>query len=765
MVLLYSISIFTAAFLLFLVQPMIGKMFLPWVGGSSATWNTCMFFFQALLMAGYAFTHFASNKFGIKKHGLLQFALMATAIAFLPMTYAGGINVPENPSFWLIWQLLITCGLPFFMVAGISPLIQIWFARTGHPHAANPYFLYSSSNAGSLAALIAYPTIVEPYFSLQHQARIWMIGYIFLIILMAMCFRLTNKKNTDEPDKAATKDSPAPDRKTIIKWVITAALPSSLLLAVTQYMTTDLVPMPLFWVIPLMIYLLTFIIAFSDSISPSAHTAGKIAVFNILAFISFYLFVEITFFWFSVAVHLLTLFCVSLFCHRSLAETKPAVEHLTGFYLWLSIGGVLGGLFNSQLATIMFADYIEYPILIALSCLLIDRFHDKGNDRPVIGALPMLAAGLYVFCTIIFISTLNIPSLLFGFAAYAGYDISSNGLRSAIFFLADYNNWIRPLLFILASVAPMAIIGRAYRVRIFPMVAVVLSLLFIWNVAQHTIVSRQRNFFGVKKVFFVSESNIRYLAHGSTIHGKQSYQEGLREEPLTYYHQRGPLGDIFALPITAKKDLKVAVIGLGIGSTAAYARKGSQFTFFEIDPQIVNIAQNLNFFSYLNDKKEHCRVVIGDGRLKIQQEPEHSFDIILLDAFSSDAVPVHLLTVEAMQIYLSKLAENGIIAVHVSNRYLDLRLNLNALARHHGLQMLYINDNAFDPSDSANFERSQAEYALFTKDMKAVNYLRHISSDEWAPVVASGSSEIERFNTFIAWTDNHSSIFPLFKRH
>lgn len=302
---------------------MIGKMFLPWVGGSSATWNTCMFFFQALLLAGYGYTHLSLGRLGVKKQSFLQFPLMLLALLFLPFIYGNAMPVPEDPAFWLITQLFKTIGLPFFVIASIAPLLQIWFANTGHARAASPFFLYAASNTGSLFALLAYPTLIEPSFDLAGQARIWTAGFILLIILMAACFSLVKKAEViAQTDKSTDSDVPPPAARTILFWVAAALLPSSLLLAVTQYVTTDLVPVPMFWVIPLMIYLVTFIVAFSEKLAPRALTYSKISLLVILSFLSLYPFVEITYFWFSVMVHLFTLFCVAMFCHCAIAETN-----------------------------------------------------------------------------------------------------------------------------------------------------------------------------------------------------------------------------------------------------------------------------------------------------------------------------------------------------------------------------------------------------------------------------------------------------------
>jgi len=761
LVYLYSGCIFLSAFLLFMVQPMVGKMFLPWVGGSSAAWNTCMFFFQALLLAGYGYTHLSISRLGVKKQSYLQLPLMLLALLFLPFVYSNSGSVPEDPSTWLIAQLFKTIGMPFFIVSGISPLLQVWFANTMHQRATNPFFLYAASNTGSLFALIAYPTMIEPTLDLAGQAKLWTAGYVLLMILMAACFAVVKMtEQFEQPIANTDKEAPAPTARIIAFWVLTAFVPSSMLLAVTQYVTTDLVPVPMFWIIPLMIYLITYIIAFSEKLAPRATTFSNISLLVILSFLSLYLFVEINYFWFSVFVHLCTLFCVAMFCHTAIAENKPPVKHLTAFYLWISFGGVLGGFFNSLLAPLIFSDYLEYPLLIVLSCIVIDHYNLQRPDLDakviVKTPLPRIVSafvGLYVFAAIIYISNLNLPEQLFHLSTYFGYDITAPGLKVFLEFLARNHGAIRQSSFALAAIIPAFILMKRYRVAFAPIVAVVLGLIFVYNIGQHKIIRRYRNFFGVKKVFFDTEANLRYLAHGSTVHGKQSFVDALRQEPLTYYHRRGPLGDIFALPMFAKDNLKVAIIGLGIGSMAAYSRTGNEFVFYELDPQVAEIAQNTGIFSYLKDFSDNCRVEIGDGRLKIMQAAPQYYDIIVIDAFSSDAVPIHLLTVEAMKTYLDKLKDSGIIAVHISNRYLNLQPNLQALAKVHNLHQTFIADNYFDHNESANYERSPAEYAIFTRDQGIVKYLANVSGDVWAPISA--------WPDFRPWTDSHSSIFPL----
>ncbi|MBU1107796.1 MAG: fused MFS/spermidine synthase [Candidatus Riflebacteria bacterium] len=740
---------------------MIGKMFLPWVGGSSAAWNTCMFFFQALLLAGYSYTHLSISRLGVKRQSYLQLPLMLLALFFLPFVYSNSAAIPDDPSTWLLVQLFKTIGLPFFIVSGIAPLLQVWFANTMHKRATNPFFLYAASNTGSLGALLVYPTLIEPSFDLAGQAQLWTAGYVLLMVLMAVCFSAVKKTElSDQPVEVASADSPTPTTRTIAFWVAAAFVPSSMLLAVTQYLTTDLVPVPMFWIIPLMIYLTTYIFAFSEKLAPRAASFSKLSLLVILSFMSFYLFVEITYFWFSLLIHLFTLFSVAMFCHTAIAESKPAVKHLTTFYLWISFGGVLGGFFNSLLAPVLFSDYFEYPILIVLSCLLIDRFNrnQPQQESELQPKTPLPAAvsavtGLYIFAAIIFISNLNLPEQIFHLATYFGYNNTAPGLKELLEFIGSNHGAIRQAAFALAAIIPAFILMKRYRVAFAPVVAVVLILIFVYNIGQHKIIRRYRNFFGVKKIFFDTENNLRYLAHGSTVHGKQSFVEGWRNEPLTYYHRRGPLGDIFSLPAFARNDLKVGIIGLGIGSMAAYSKPGNEFVFYELDPQVVDIAQKTGIFSYLKEFASNCKIQIGDGRLKIMQAAEQYFDIIVIDAFSSDAVPIHLLTVEAMKIYLSKLKDGGIIVVHVSNRYLNLQPNLQALARSYNLQQTFIADSNFDPNDSVNYERSPAEFAIFAKDAGIVNYLANISDNAWAP--------IDAYPNFKAWTDSHSSIFPL----
>lgn len=731
-----------------------GKIFLPLVGGSSSAWNNCMFFFQAMLMAGYLFTHFSATRFGVKKQLFIQFPLMLAVFIFLPFSVNYTGDIPANPSFWLIGRLFLIAGLPFFAVSAVSPLLQLWFAQTSHKYAKNPFFLFAAANAGSLIALAAYPAFFEPEFNLEKQAQLWSWGFAILFVLVFLCGIIACRSDSEDVIKKACGTQPG--FKDIFKWVLFAFVPSSLMLAVTQYITTDLMPMPLFWVIPLMIYLLSFIFSFSHRFSFSSATLRKLSLTAIISFLSFHLFVDVNNFWLGVVVHLLILLLVSWYCHRYIYETRPERGHLTIFYAWVSFGGVLGGLFNSMIAPIIFNEFVEYPIMLVLVCYLADKYgKDQSDNRPAISNRVSAITGIYIFGMLFFISIVNFVEVYYNLAVYFGFDGQYSFVERGVYFIDNHTTLIRQILFITLALMPALIMRLKYRVRFAPMVAIALILLFGWKVSRFTIIHRERNFFGVKKVFCEIDQSIRYLAHGSTIHGKQSYQESWIIEPLSYYHRRGPLGDIFDLPVTAKENVNAAIIGLGIGSMAAYSRPGDNFVFFEIDPQIVEIAYNDNIFIYMKHFGDNCRVIVGDGRLKLAEQPEGHFDLIVVDAFSSDSIPLHLLTVEAMELYFNKLNDYGVVAVHVSNRYIDFKPHLKAIARQKNLKFAFISDQDFDRNHPPNFWRRPSEYAVFTKDQGVINYLTRISQGEW-------QTELDDCD-YKAWTDNHSAIFPLIR--
>jgi hypothetical protein len=645
---LFSLTLFLSAFLLFLVQPMVGKMVLPLLGGTPAVWNTCMVFFQAALLAGYAYAHAGPLWLGLRAHAALHLGLLALALLMLPLALPPGLDPPRqsSPVLWLLGLLLLTTGLPFFLAAASGPLLQRWFASTRHLSAADPYFLYGASNLGSLLALLAYPALVEPNWPLPEQGLLWALGYASLVVLTCVCAlcACTVPPSLARPSPAvAPVEGEAPTTGRKARWVLMAFLPSSLMLSVTTYLTTDIAPIPLLWVVPLGLYLLTFILVFAPRqlLSPRAFRRGLpvAVVLVLLALLS-----EATEpLWLLLGVHLLGLFVVAMACHGELARDRPPAAHLTGFYLWLSVGGVLGGAFNVLLAPLLFPGVAEYPLALVLTCLALARPGARVARADV--ALPV-ALGLLTVALVLFGRVLVFPAASAHVEAMMRF-----GVMFALPVLVCYTFAGRPVRFGLG-------------------VGAVLVAGLLAPSVHGTIIHQERSFFGVHRVAVDPTGTFRVLVHGNTVHGRERINRTGPAEPLAYYHREGPAGRVFAAFAKRRPAGRVALVGLGAGALAAHGRSGQEFTFYEIDPAVIHIART--YFSFLREAQADCTVVAGDARLTLADAPEGYYDLLVLDAFTSDAIPTHLLTREALALYLSRLKKDGVLCFHISNRYLRL---------------------------------------------------------------------------------------------
>ncbi|HEX2095170.1 MAG TPA: fused MFS/spermidine synthase [Longimicrobiaceae bacterium] len=653
----YTTAVFLSAFLLFLVQPMFGRMVLPLLGGTPAVWNTCMLFFQAALLGGYLYAHLTSRRWGVRRQAALHLALLAAAALALPVSVAGAApGGAEAPIPWLLLLMAGTVGPPFLVLSGTGPILQRWFAHSGHPRAANPYPLYAASNLGSMLALLAYPLWLEPRLRLAGQSAAWTLGYGALVLLLAGCAAWVWRGALPAAAPGAAEEAAAPPtaRERAV-WTGLAFVPSSLLLGVTTYITTDLTPAPLLWVLPLALYLLSFTLVFARR-PPLPHAWMVAAQPSLLVVVALMLlgdFVRRA--GVAIPLHLLGLFATALVCHGELARRRPAAAHLTDFYLWIAVGGVLGGVFNVLLAPVLFPDLWEYPLVLALASLA--RPWPEGRMRPVQHAGAALGAAALALALL----ALDAQRDSMPFPAYLAVGGALVSLISLG--LGGTPPWLA------ACIGAVLAVNTALERR------------------QEGILLADRGFFGHFKVMHREGRNggFHVLQHGSTLHGAQSLDPVRRREPLTYYIRFGPLGRVFAALSAPPGERRVAVVGLGTGTTAAYGHPGEAWTFYEIDPGIERVARRSGLFTYLRDTRAEVRVVLGDARLSLARERDRRYDLIVLDAFSSDAIPVHLLTREALGVYLSRLAPGGIIAVHISNRYLDLESVVGALARERGL--------------------------------------------------------------------------------
>lgn len=721
---LFGVTIFVSSALLFSIQPMIARMLLPLLGGTPAVWNTCMLFFQAVLLCGYAYALLVS-RWPLKRQLVAQLAVLCLAFISLPIglssSWANSVPPTEDPSVWLLLCLAASVGLPFFIISSNSPLLQKWFSRTATDSAKDPYFLYSASNAGSLLALLAYPVLLEPFFTLRMQSRIWTVAYAALVLLVALhC--LTLFRNTEQK-KSETETALPVENLTVrrrLRWLLLAFAPSSLMLGVTNYITTDIASVPLLWIIPLALYLLTMVFAFSRKRFFPARLGDLIIPGATVILLLLYLADS------SgsgsrvlVLLHLAYFFFAALMCHTQLAEDRPGPQHLAQFYVWLSLGGVLGGIFNAIVAPLVFRAVVEYPLAILLSCLLLPGLKAGPTglkERRLDFALPALI-GIFTLALGWFAADL-VPAKM-----------NASVVIVALPLFVTYPFRRRPLRFSLS------------------LAAVIVAATSVTGIGRTTL-HADRNFFGVLRV--LNERDLHSFLHGSTVHGRQITTPGRRCEPISYYHREGPLGRIFTQFQNSTTTGSVGIIGLGTGATISYARPTERWTFYEINPAVVSIAKSPTYFTYLSEcAAAPVAMVLGDARLKLHDAPDQSYNLLVLDAFSSDSIPVHLMTQQALDLYLSKLAPGGMLVLHISNRNLDLTEVVADLAQSRNLIALSLLDltppqpDGKDPSHWVVLTRNTADYGALANDPAAKR------------MVSDGYDDV--------WTDDFSNILSVFK--
>lgn len=754
MLFLFAAAIFTAASLLFIVQPMIGKALLPLLGGSSAVWNTCMVFFQGVLLLGYLYSHVATKYLSVKLQALLHVGLLVVALV-LPLQVEIGVPDPAehaglanlystSPALWVVYMLAITVGVPFFVVSTSGPLLQKWFSRTDHKQANDPYFLYAASNAGSAVGLLSYPFVVEPWLILQDQSRLWTGGFVVMFVMFVACIAVMIRRR--RPESPETQETTAPGEAPLAwsrrgRWVLLAFVPSSLLLGATQTITTDVAAIPLLWVIPLLLYLVSFMVVFAKTIKVSATTYGAwlmpaavVSCAMMLASIREPMPVV-------VVVHLTVLTLAALMCHRLLAEDRPSTAHLTEFYLMMSLGGVLGGAFNSLVAPMVFDRLLEYSLVLGFVLLL--RPQVRASLRSIPAWLIALGAG--------------------GLVALLAWQIEARyGLR------LDFGLWEKRALVALPPIAVVLLASAARR----PLAAGLAVLVAVGSTQfvglQGKVLHTARTFFGVHRVVLRADGHWRAIVHGTTTHGlqvipKDENEQALRFLSTAYFHPSGPLGEVFRSFSSRNVPVKVAIAGLGAGSIAGYSlprddgfRPIKMLRFFEIDPEVIRIATNPAYFTYLSDASTDIAVAQGDGRLAIAASQEGPFDLIILDAFTSDAIPVHLITLDAVKkAYLPQLAPGGLIVFNVSNRHLNVAPVLGAIAKEAGLSAVHKLD-LVDPKTDLNYKlgKQSSGWVVLAR-----------SRDDLAPMTkaASGWHVLEPKPGIRAWTDEYSNILSVLR--
>jgi hypothetical protein len=733
MLVLFTFTIFLGALLLFWVQPMAGRMLLPLLGGVPAVWNTAMVFYQATLLAGYAYAHFATKQLGVRRQAALHLPLLLLPLLALPIAIPHGWTPPttHNPIPWLLTVLAVMVGLPFFIVSATSPLLQRWFSASGHRDAHDPYFLYAASNCGSLLALISYPVLVEPHLRLSQQSRYWAIGYIALLALTAGCGIWTwctarNPVAEVEPAPKTAVEQLTTQRR--LRWVLLAFVPCSLMLSVTTYITSEVVPIPLMWVIPLGIYLLTFILVFARrQLIPHRWIVWALpfAVVILLTMLGRMTLKGNSFEslpW-PIAVHFAGLFIVAMFCHGELARDRPSVAHLTEFFLWISAGGVLGGIFNALLAPLIFPTVIEYPVTLLLACLLMPQRSTgktSGSGRQLDFLLPV-CLGLFTAGLIYVVEHAQISP--------PNFALTLECVPPAVLCIF----FRRPLRFALGALAILLATTLALRPEFRNMLVA-------------------RTFFGIYKVEVDPRaSSVHVFRHGTAMHGMQSLEPNMRRVPLLFFSKAGPLGEVIG---TLPEDLKqhVGVIGLGAGTLACYANAGEHWIFYEIDPEVERIASNPKYFTFLHDSPADTKVVLGDGRLSLQAAADGQFGLMVLDAYTSDTIPLHLVTREAIALYLRKLAPNGAMAFHITNRHLDLEPVLATLAQDAGVYSLCWIDNNVSAEEFNRTGKTASWWLVMTRNGPWLNLLAR--DTRWRPPQPQNGVGL--------WTDDYVSVFSVF---
>ena len=735
---LTAFTLFMSAFLLFSLQPFFAKMVLPRLGGTPAVWSIAMVFFQTVLLAGYGYAHVLSRYLSLRVAVMVHLAVLLIALVALPIAIPESWQRPpaDGEALWLIGLFTVSVGLPFFAVSANGPLLQAWFARTGHVHAKDPYFLYGASNIGSFASLILYVIMIEPLFDLEHQSALWTGGFVVLGVLIAACgfFAARSAAGAIVADDAehikseAALSAPAVTWTTRIIWVAYAFLPSALLVAVTAHVSTDIAAAPFLWIVPLALFLLTFVIVFQKKPLLSAPVVERVLpdVLIPTIYFTFYpLFLPMAA---NLTLQFGAYFLIAMHCHGLLAARRPAASHLTEFYFAMSIGGVLGGLFAGLLAMKLFSWNAEYPLLLLLTLATIARL--RGSSLSKMGA-HTAAMAIAVVAILVLVQSTGIGPLY----ANEGSLAVVNGM---VFLAAIYGLFRAPLA-----------------------VPALCAVIFANNIIKFHYYQNYlsaRSFFGVVRVIDFKEAGIRNFLHGTTLHGAMRLKDidlPGAPLPLTYYTADGGL-NLALKAVRHNRGGKIGstgVVGVGAGSLACQMQPGEKLEMFEIDPLVISIATNPKQFRFLSECAKNAKITIGDGRLALKDSLDASYDVLILDAFSSDSIPVHMMTTDAIELFMRKLTPGGLLVMHISNRHMDLESVVGANAKRLGLSAVSghfkpVNNaetmNIATPSIVAVVARNEADFGALLDDKR------------WQKAEDHGVTP---------WTDGYSNILAAIWRH
>lgn len=698
----FAAAAFAGSMLLFLVEPLVGRMLLPRAGGAPAVWLACMLFFQVVLLAGYVYVHVVAARLARPAQLVLHGGVAAASLLALPIALPAGWAPPPGafPVPSILGRLLLTVGLPFFLLSTTAPLVQRWFAATPHPAAADPYFLYAASNLGSFAGLLAYPFLLEPLLGVRAQGRVWAAAYVAFLAILAVCGWTARAGGAPEPRPSSALELLRADRRAL-RWAYLAAVPSALLLTATGYLTAEVAPVPLLWVAPLALYLLTYVAAFARRLRLDPGTlaavqrvpAAVVAVSAALALTSPLV----------LLAHLAFFVCTALLAHAELARRRPPAAELTRFYVWVGVGGAAGGLFSAIVAPLLMPPEVEYALVALLGVFTLAR--PRWALRP---RARRIAAGLTAAAALPFVSGDPAVALVLGAVAFA---LLLHGSR--VGFAA-----------VCAGAAALAVAAFG----------------------DMRIEARRRNFFG--SLIVAREDGFRVLRHGLVLHGAQALAPAHRLEPTTYYSAAGPLGDAFRAWRRHAGRGPVAAVGLGAGTVACYAAPGERWDFYEINPAVVALATDPRYFGFLDGCAPDRRILLGDARLMLMRERDR-YGLIVLDAFSAETIPAHLLTREALRLYLDHLAPGGLIVLHLSNRH----LRLEPLVAAHAGELGLLGRVRRDPVEGGfgRYARSASTWAILTANPAIADELdrtgawRRLDADHPVPV----------------WTDDRSDVLRL----
>ncbi len=727
---LFIVAAFFASSLIFLIQTIIAKQLLPTLGGAPAVWTACMLFFQTCLLVGYAWAHLGPRLLGDRGHAIVHILLLLSMAAFLPIGLRVDGHADANPAIGVLKLLAVSIGVPMCILSATSPLLQRWHASINPSRGDRVYRLYSIGNIASLIVLLGYPLLIEPFATVSQQRVGWSILLAVLAVAL-ICAAVLRVKDRSIVENSSEIDAPV-SRWMWLIWIVLSAVPSSYLLGVTSYLTSDVAAVPFLWVLPLAMYLGAFSLAFAGKSLPSFVRNAVAPALGLLCL------VLIGAGWTTMSVlgtvllHAGTFFLVCTGCLCELYRRRPAQSRLTSFYLWIAVGGVFGGVFNSLLAPILFSSTVEYPIALLACASLAIKWPAKVTDGEVRKPINWLYAGMVLV-------------VLIAAGTYAAQDS-----RLRFGFNA---NWV-----MLAMGVPMVL---CYIVRRRPVAfafctATLSGTLLAMGVSGRDAIETRRSFFGVHRVTTgeVAGTTFIELYHGTTLHGRQTFDTQTRKPvrsdlPVTYYHPDGPLGTV----IRSLKPKHLSVLGLGIGGIAAYIGEGQTIQFFEIDPAVIDLAEHSEYFSFLSDSRARgatIDIVKGDGRLTLRDTPARQTNLLILDAFSGDAVPTHLLTREAFAMYADRLTGDGTLAVHISNQYLDLRQVVANNAALVGGTVL-IRDESKTPEVENTVGRAATIWIVITRNPTLADLLRE---RKWVDLKPDGKT---------IWTDDYSSFFGVLK--